>query len=242
MINKVTLQPGVVLHKRPYKETSFLVDFFTRDFGRISVVAQGVRRPKSPLREIFTPFALLLISFQGKSDLKKLYESEVKYRPHDVSKFTFSCLMYVNELIILFTHKDDPHEELFDAYTDLCRQMENQSKQHEVEKFLRLFELKLLQEIGYGIDLNADASNGEAIRSDCLYDFNPSVGLSIKENTKNLEKNYFKGDDIINFSKGILFEGSVRKTAKLITRKAIDFHLDGKEIKSRTFFQTNIKQ
>ena len=99
MIKKVILQPAIVLHKRPYKETSFLVDFFTRDYGKISAIAQGARRPKSLLRETFTPFAILLITYSGRNDLKKLFESEVDYRPQEVSNFTYSCLIYVNELI-----------------------------------------------------------------------------------------------------------------------------------------------
>lgn len=236
MIKKVVLQPAIVLHKRPYKETSFLVDFFTRDYGKISAIAQGARRPKSLLRETFTPFAILLITYSGRNDLKKLFESEVDYRPQEVSNFTYSCLIYVNELIMSFLQKEDPYLNLFESYVFLCRHMAKLNKQSEIEILLRRFELTLLQEIGYGIDLKHEANSENRLKSDLFYKFDPSVGFFHKKGLGHETNTYFQGKNIIKFSEGCFDELEVRKTAKLITRHALDYHLNGKEIKSRNYF------
>ena len=241
MISKFSLQPAVVLHKRPYKETSYIIDFFTREFGRVSAVANGIRRPKSPLRETFSPFSVLLITCGGKNNLKKLFDSEVRYRPDYISNKTYSCLIYLNELIMAFLHKEDPHLNLFDNYVHICKYMPQIEVQAEIEKYLRRFELTLLQEIGYGIDLEKDADSGEELNSNLFYEFNPMAGFINRDHLKSINDQNFKGEDIINFSKGIFDSNRTRKTAKQITRKAIDFHLDGKEIKSRDFFLAGAK-
>ena len=236
MNSKVALQPAVVLHKRPYKETSFLVEFFTQDFGRIAVVAQGVRRPKSPLRETFLPFGILLITYSGKKDLKKLFDTEVYYRPKNVPNMSYACLIYINELIMSFLHKEDPHLNLFKSYVNFCKKIENQENQLEIEKMLRNFELSLLQEIGYGIDLKRDAETGDYLKPDTFYELDSVQGFIPSKNVSQDNNNYFKGEDIISFAKNEFDTKNARKVAKLITRHAIDYRLDGKEIKSRKTF------
>ena len=101
---------------------------------------------------------------------------------------------------------------------------------------LRKFELSLLQEIGYGIDLKRDAETGDYLKPDTFYELDPVQGFIPSKNVSQDNNNYFKGEDIISFAKNEFDTKNARKVAKLITRHAIDYRLDGKEIKSRKTF------
>ena len=151
MFKTLTLEPAIVLHTRAYKETSLIVDIFTRNYGRISIIAKGVKRPKSKLGVIKTPSSLFLISCRGRSDLKTLTHCELnKY--FDLSPKSFNSLVYLNELLVKLLEKEDSHPEIFDHYLKVCDCLSSLSGK-ALEVHLRAFELNLLKEIGYGLDL-----------------------------------------------------------------------------------------
>ena len=113
---KVLGQPGFVLHSYPYKETSLIVDMFTRDFGRIGVVAKGAKRPLSKLRGVLQTFQPLSISFSGKSELRTLIDAEWVGGMLPLEKTALLCGFYLNELLVKLLARDDPHPKLFDHY------------------------------------------------------------------------------------------------------------------------------
>ena len=113
---RVVGQPGFVLHSYPYKETSLIVDLFTRDQGRIGVVAKGAKRPTSRLRGVLQTFQPLSVSFSGKSELRTLIDAEWVGGMLPLEKTALLCGFYLNELLVKLLARDDPHPALFNHY------------------------------------------------------------------------------------------------------------------------------
>ncbi|MDP6181912.1 MAG: DNA repair protein RecO, partial [SAR86 cluster bacterium] len=164
MVKRVNLEPAFVLHTRAFKETSLLVDLFTKNLGRINVVANGARKPKSPLRSVLTPTSLFAVSFSGKTELKNLNACELLNHYSLSMPVSFNSIVYVNELLIKATEKEDPHEEIFNQYQLLYEGLSEKKERIEIEVLLRSFELVLLQELGYGIDLSFESISGNQIK------------------------------------------------------------------------------
>ena len=159
------------MHIRAYQETSVIVELFTRSFGRVNAVAKGAKRPKSPLRSILTPASKLSISLSGKNELKNLSSVEVSEHFNLTEGIAIHSLMYINELILKATEKEDPHQKVFDIYETLLKNLSQNRDRVVLEKLLRDFELSLLQEMGYGIDLSRDAQTNKIIDKKKFYDF-----------------------------------------------------------------------
>ena len=235
LVNRVNLEPAFVLHTRAFKETSLLVDLFTKNLGRINVVAKGARRPKSPLRPVLTPASLFAISFGGKSELKNLNACELLNHYSLSMPVSFNSIVYVNELLIKATEKEDPHEEIFNEYQLLCEGLSNLTNKDQAEVLLRSFELILLRELGYGIDLTSESINGNKIKEKEQYVFEPSLGFTKLKSDSINSKSVFSGKDIINFSNGDLSDQGSRLASKQIMRLALDHHLGNKSLNIRKY-------
>ena len=235
LVKRVNLEPAFVLHTRAFKETSLLVDLFTKNLGRINVVAKGARKPKSPLRSVLTPASLFAVSFSGKTELKNLNACELLNHYSLSMPVSFNSIVYVNELLIKATEKEDPHEEIFNQYQLLCEGLSNKKESIEIEVLLRSFELVLLQELGYGIDLSFESISGNQIKPKDKYMFDPSLGFT-KVQTDSIKSNgIFLGKDILNFSSGDLTEEDSRLASKKIMRLALDYHLGNKSLNIRKY-------
>ena len=235
LVKRVNLEPAFVLHTRAFKETSLLVDLFTKNLGRINVVAKGARKPKSPLRSVLTPASLFAVSFSGKTELKNLNACELLNHYSLSMPVSFNSIVYVNELLIKATEKEDPHEEIFNQYQLLCEGLSNKKESIEIEVLLRSFELVLLQELGYGIDLSFESISGNQIKPKDKYIFDPSLGFT-KLQTDSIKSNgVFLGKDILNFSNGDLSEKDSRMASKQIMRLALDHHLGNKSLNIRKY-------
>ena len=147
MIHNITLEPAFVLHTRPYQETSIIVDFFTKSFGRVNAIAKGAKRPKSPLRSVLTPASKVSITLSGKSDLKTLSSIEITDHFFLKNSVSLNSVIYANELITKCMEKEDPHKVIFEQYESLLKNLSNETRPPDLEKILRNFELNLLQEI-----------------------------------------------------------------------------------------------
>jgi len=236
-LNKTnTLEQAFVLHTRSYRETSLIADLFTRDKGKISVVAKGAKRPKSKLKSILIPTALLSVSYRGKKELKNLTHCEVLKYFSINSSVSLNSVIYLNELILKFLQKEQEHEDLFNLFSLLLISLEEEKDQKEVEKHLRVFELNLLKELGYSIDLVYEADSGEKIRGESFYSFDPMSGFILKNVKKGISEDIFKGKDILNLSKGDLEDLETRRASKIIMRRAIDTHLGNKSLNVRKLF------
>lgn len=221
-----------MLHTRPFKETSLLVDLFTRNHGKISVIAKGAKRPKSKIGIIKTPSCLFFVSCTGRGELKILTHCEIKEYFFPIAE-AFNSVVYLNELLIKLLEKEDAHPEIFDHYLIVCSSLKRKNKE-KLEKNLRSFELTLLKEIGYGLNLNFEGNSDIEIKEDTSYKFVPAVGFLPQSNSES-NKNNFSGRDILNLSTGNFSSPDTLLASKQIMRQAIDFHLGNKTLKIREY-------
>jgi DNA repair protein RecO (recombination protein O) len=236
LVNRATLEEAFILHTRSFKETSLIVDAFTQNYGKMSFVAKGAKRPKSSLRVIQTPTTVFSISFTGKSDLKTLTQCEIIEHFRISSKVALSCIIYLNELLTKTLEKEDPHPEIFNQFKMLCHNLSKDQNQESIELQLRSFELILLQELGYGIDLENEALSGIPINVNSSYSFDPALGFTkIGESEVGLAAGGFLGKDILSFAKGDLANTGSRNASKKIMRRALDFHLGNKTLNIRKY-------
>jgi DNA repair protein RecO (recombination protein O) len=228
----IELQPAYVLHTRPYRDTSMLVDFITPEFGRVTAVARGVRSRKTPKRNLLNPFTRLLISFQGKTDLKLLthFEGEGAHFAL-VAKYLFSGF-YLNELLVRLLPELDSHPGIYGFYE---KSLQALTAQQDLEPVLRHFELQLLADLGYGIDFSCDSKTGKSIALDSQYCLDPQSGfyLAHGETPQNIQ---FPGQHIYAIAQRELSETDVKQTAKRITRILLKPLLGNKPLMSRELF------
>ena len=170
---RVLGQPGFVLHSYPYKETSLIVDMFTRDHGRIGVVAKGAKRPLSKLRGVLQTFQPLSISFSGKSELRTLIDADWVGGMLPIEKTALLCGFYLNELLVKLLARDDPHPKLFDHYVATLNELAHNEPAQIV---LRKFERALLKETGVAADLTRDTATRARVEPGELYVVDPERG------------------------------------------------------------------
>lgn len=170
---RVTGQPGFVLHSYPYKETSLIVDMFTRDFGRVGVVAKGAKRPLSKLRGVLQTFQPLSLSFSGKSELRTLIDAEWVGGMLPLERTALLCGFYLNELLVKLLARDDKHPALFDHYVSTLNQLAHGEPAPIV---LRKFERALLKETGVAADLGRCTTTRGRVDPACDYVVDPEKG------------------------------------------------------------------
>lgn len=228
----VQLQPAFVLHGKNYRETSVIVDLLTRDFGRLSLLAKGVRKNRSRTAGLLRPFVPLLISYQGKAELKTLTHVEMAPPAIILQGMSLYCGLYVNELVEAFLHQHDPHPEVFD---DFHRCLRDLSTDESFDRILRSFEVRLLEHTGYGLQLQQEADRDAAIRADLRYRYTPGLGAQVQADGA------FSGETLIALRSGKLDTDLVRKEAKRLLRSVLDYHLPGRPLKSRQLFAQLLK-
>jgi DNA repair protein RecO (recombination protein O) len=167
-------QPGYVLHARAYRETSLLLECLIRDHGRIGVVARGVRRERARIqRADLEPFQLLAFDFVLRGELATLRAVEPVARPHPLHGDALLAGLYVNELVVRLTGRQDPHAALYTAY---ARTLQRLAAGDALAWTLRRFERDLLAALGYGLQLQFDADSGEPLDADADYMYQAEHG------------------------------------------------------------------
>jgi len=168
-MNVVNTQIAYILHKRAYRESSSILEVFTRDFGRVSLLARGSRGSRSKIAGNLLLFTPLVISWQGKGSLPYLKNAErADIKAPVLKNKALLSAMYINELLVYMLHKDDIHEAIFEHYHHCLYSLE---KEDGLELTLRRFETRLLELLGFGLNLHADADTGEEIIADAMYDY-----------------------------------------------------------------------
>jgi DNA repair protein RecO (recombination protein O) len=226
MQTRVTDQPAYILHRRDWQNSSLILDIFTLDHGRLSILARGSKGGKSSA--LFQPFCHLLISWSGRSELKTLVSIDGSSTPIDEKQYL--PLLYVNELLTAFLPQQDPNPELFDLYRELL----NKAGCEFGEEQLREFERSMMKILGYLPDTILDAGSGETIKSDQYYQFIASSGF-VSCGVK--DQNAIGGHTIIAWNRKQYENKPVLGLAKTIMRCIIDFNLHGKKLKSRDIYQ-----
>ncbi|MGB1237582.1 MAG: DNA repair protein RecO [Pseudomonadales bacterium] len=217
-------QAAYVLHIRPYRNTSALVDFFTLEEGKVSAVCQGLRRPNAKKRGVLQPFVPVQIAWQGRNELKTLTAAESTGHNGILTGKALFCAMYINELIHKLLQPFEPHPKLFVYYQYLL----NELIKGEMEKPLRVFEHQLLNELGYAVDCRD-------LNAQTLYFFDPnklSFHAVSHVDQRNMAR-YFYGWQAQAIVAEDFTDPQVLRAAKRFMRLRIDAQLDGRQLNSR---------
>lgn len=224
------LTPAFVLHQRPYQESSLLIDIVTAQYGRRKLVARGVRKTKrhgsNPL-QLFQP---LWLNWFGHGELQTLQKVETNEAAFRLTGHAALCGLYVNELLFHFLHLHDAEPTLFTLYQQLLAELES-NLQPEIS--LRIFEMQLLDTLGYGLNLHEDSA-GQAILPEAFYRYLPEQGLVLSVSRPDAQ--LIAGKSVLQFVTGAEMDVTSLKQIKRLMRSVINYHLDGKPLKSRQLF------
>lgn len=224
-------EPGFVLHSYPFRETSLVVEVFTRHHGRLALIARGARRPRSALRGQIQPFTPLLLSWFGKSEVRTLHGAEWQGGLAPLSGMPLLCGFYLNELLLKLLARDDPHEALFDYYLDTLSEL-SRLTENQLERILRRFERHLLSEIGYAATFHEEAETARPVREEQNYFFVPERGPYPDDGLRN-GGIPVSGQTLLDMDQD-RFESTVTRTeAKQLMRALINHHLGGKPLYTR---------
>jgi DNA repair protein RecO (recombination protein O) len=233
--SKVDSQPAYVLHANPFRETSLIVEVFSRDFGRVALLARGARRPRSAIRGLMMAFQPLEISWSGKGEVLNLMKAEWQGgQPLLVGDALF-CGYYLNELLMNLLPREDAHEQLFASYAQMLGRLAADPSGRVREADLRCFEKALLQELGYGLTLNHD-SDGQLIDPDTFYSYRMEQGPVRLEHAE-ASAQVVKGKTLLDLEADDFSDPRSRREAKALMRTLMAYYLAGKELETRKIFK-----
>ena len=230
------IQTAWLLHSRPLRETSLLLEFLTEQHGRVSAVAKGCRGARNRGRPPLQPFVPLLVSFSGKQELKNLRSCELAAASRPLSGTRLFAGFYLNELLIKLLPVHEAEHRLFSVYTEAIGGLGGGKP---IEPLLRQFELALLDSLGYGLQLGHDADSGEEIREAASYYLKVESGF-VRQLQPGLERDdsrLYPGSVLRNISAGNYADEDTRALAKRMLRQVLQYHLDGRELSSRQLFR-----
>ena len=170
---RVSEQPAFVLHSYPYRETSLIIDVLSRDHGRVALVAKGAKRPHSALRGVLQTFQPLTLNWTGKNEVRTLTGAEWVGGMLPLAGDALLCGFYVNELLVKFLAREDPHPALFNHYVVTLTRLAHDLPPVQV---LRSFERVLLRDTGYALALNRTV-NRRTVVAEGRYVFDPERGV-----------------------------------------------------------------
>ncbi|MFV1996825.1 MAG: DNA repair protein RecO [Acidiferrobacterales bacterium] len=229
-------QPAYIIHHHDYRETSLLVELFTRDYGRVGVIAKGARRPGSGKRALLNPFSPLLLSWSGRGELGVITEVEANGTPLMLTGEAVYCGFYANELILRLLHRHDAHEALFEGY-QRCLQTLQIDQVNDTA--LRMFEVLMLQEIGYGLVLDHDTVDNMPIQPDFTYEYIADNGprhLNVGEVVRSGVE--IHGTTLLALAAGDISEAETLGELKLLMRYVLNRHLGNRPLNSRKLMQS----
>jgi DNA repair protein RecO (recombination protein O) len=219
-VRRIALAPAYILHHRPYRDTSRILDVITRDHGRLSLFARGVRGPKAKLASVLQPFQLLLLSWSGRGEAAQLTGAELADSHPPVPAASLMGSFYLNELLMKLTTRHDPQPSLFDDYHGTVQALREGLR---LEPALRIFEKRLLEALGYGLDL-------QSVDADGYYHFRPAQGLfpTVAE-----AAGAVAGQSLISLANEKLQSSRDLEDARRVLQAALAECLEGRELNTR---------
>jgi DNA repair protein RecO (recombination protein O) len=230
---QVLLERGFVLHQRPYRDSSQLLECMSAGHGRMGLVARGSRRAGKGQRALLQPFAPLKLSWVRRGDLGRLTHVEADGPSHALEGQPLLAGFYVNELLLRLTARGDPNPDAFSCYSRCLAQL---GGAQSVARTLREFELELLRALGYGLELGSDSATGEPLRADSSYVYELELGFRPAERTDSDEDKY-PGRDLLALRDLKLDDEASLRTAQRLLGRALKAHLGERPLKSRLVLQ-----
>jgi DNA repair protein RecO (recombination protein O) len=221
-------EPGFVLHAYPYKETSLIVEAFTRRFGRVGLLARGARRPRSMLRGVLLAFHPLRLTWTTSAELGTLISAEWGGGQPTLAGVGLMCGFYINELLLRLLPRDDAHEALFDAYGAALSRLAAGEAQASV---LRSFERRMLAELGYAPVLDRDAANGAEIEAAKHYAYEAERGPV--ETSRTSGESVISGRTLLDMAADNYDSSRTREESRRLMRVLIGERLGGQTLHTR---------
>lgn len=229
---RVDLTEGFVLHHYPWRETSLILEVFSREHGRLSIVARGARRPGSALRGVLLPFQPLLLSWYGKHELKTLHKAEWVGGVRFPAGHALICAYYLNELLLALLPKEDASGELFDHYQHALHALSHGLEQAPV---LRQFEQALLSELGYGL-LLSHTVEGLPVEAGQRYAYRLQHGL-YPARERQRDDIPLDGQTLLDLHHGYYERAETRQQALALMRRLLASLLPERPLATRELFR-----
>jgi DNA repair protein RecO (recombination protein O) len=226
---RITEQPSFVLHSYPYRETSLIIDVLSRDHGRIALVAKGAKRPHSALRGVLQTFQPLSLAWSGKSEMRTLTGAEWVGGMLPLAGDALLCGFYVNELLVKFLAREDPHPQLFHHYVVTLTRLAHDEPPVQV---LRSFERVLLRETGYAMSLNRTVAR-KAVLPEGRYVFDPERG--VREASDEYPSNWpvVSGQTLLDMEQDDYHRTQTVAQSKTLMRFLLNTYLGGTPLATR---------
>ncbi|MEQ1532107.1 MAG: DNA repair protein RecO [Sideroxydans sp.] len=218
-----------VLHNYPFRETSLVIEVFSRQHGRVPLVARGARRPRSVLRGLLMSFQPLNLSWFGKHELRTLHSAEWQGGQPQLQGTALLCGFYLNELILNLMARDDPHPSLFDYYQQTLQRLA-QEADHALT--LRCFEKHMLQALGYALSLEHEAGSDEPIVPTQTYRYILEQG-AILETPSVTQGMSIAGKTLLDMAADDYRDVNSARQSKQLIRMLLDYYLAGKPLHTR---------
>ena len=230
---RVTQVPAFVLHAYPFRETSLIVEAFTGQFGRIAWVARGARRAGSAMRGLLLPFQPMAAGWGGRGELRTLHKVEWIGGLPPLRATPLLCGLYVNELLLRLLRREDPHEQLFEAYARVLVEL---SAGSGLSATLRRFERELLAGIGYGLMLDRDAATGAPIDPAAQYVYQVGTGPMPADGER--EGIELAGQTLVDMAQDRYNDAQSLQESKLLTRHALAHYLGDQPLHTRDLLRS----
>jgi DNA repair protein RecO (recombination protein O) len=224
-----------VLHSYPFRETSLIVEVFSRDFGRVALIARGARRPRSAIRGLLMAFQPLELGWAGRSELMMLMKAEWQGGQPLLSGQALYCGYYLNELLLNLLPRDDAHERLFEVYADTLQRVAAGVSEAD----LRCFEKALLQELGYGLTLRQDA-DGNDVDPGAQYVYQIERG-AVRVDDGLATGQAVSGQNLLDLADEKLTDPLTLARCKQLMRGLIQHYLNGHRLVSRRIFEERME-
>jgi DNA repair protein RecO (recombination protein O) len=235
-VRRITLAPAYILHHRPYRDTSRILEVISRDHGRLSLFARGVRGPKAKLASVLQPFQLLLLSWSGRGEAAQLTGAESADSGPSVPAASLMASFYLNELLMKLTTRHDPQPTLFDDYHAT---VDGLRRGMRLEPCLRIFEKRLLDTLGYGLDLATEAQTGKPVEPGEYYHFRPAQGLfpTVAE-----AQGALAGHSLIGLANEELHNARDLEDARRVLQAALAECLEGRALTTRAVARAIVRR
>ncbi len=226
-------QEAFVLHTYPFRETSLVVEAFSRSHGRVALVARGARRPASSFRGLLLSFQPLLLSWYGKSELRTLHRAQWQGGRPGLQGMALICGLYLNELLMRFLPRDDAHPGLYSNYSETLLAMGNHP---DLSGILRRFEIDLLNEMGYAPMLEFDAGSGEPVHAERVYTYELERGPVLDSGNETYAVR-LRGKTLLDMASGEYSDPVTQQQSKALMRMLINHHLGAQPLHTRRLLQ-----